>query len=476
MKHVSKERRMHNSNKTKEKMNVVYYICHDIGRELGCYSKPLSTPNLDQFANDGVCFTNAYCSSAACSPSRGCAMTGKYAHVNGQVGLAHMGWPLPEEQKTVVDYLNDAGYETVHFGLSHERSHRANHYQIDTERNIPGVDDYNAKIAIDQAVDYLDKKKNAGKPFYLNIGTNDTHISRWLWGWESRDFGGETPLEKTYIPPYIADTVQNRRCLSKFQQAIKYMDNEMARLFLALGRHGYSENTLVVFTTDHGITNLRSKGTLYSRGMEISLLAKGPGVSGGRRLGELIQNIDVAPTILEACGVPVPCDMQGRSFLPLLTGSPYTPHQEIFLERNFHGEPLVEQSRSVDIYKKYISSEGKPPPFSDVYDPIRGIRTENYSYIRYFAPDLKLKPVIPAEVLGLADADCNLINNEIIPKDVERPEEELFDIKNDPLELINLAGRPEFSEIKKDLKHRLEHWMTTTDDPVITGRVPVKTK
>ena len=77
--------------------NIIHFICHDLGKELGCYGKPIASPNLDRFANEGVTFTNAFCNSPACSPARGCIMTGRYAHCSGGVGLAHMGWPLPAE-------------------------------------------------------------------------------------------------------------------------------------------------------------------------------------------------------------------------------------------------------------------------------------------------------------------------------------------------------------------------------------------
>ena len=102
-------------------MNVLHIVCHDLGKHLGCYGALVDSPNLDRLAADGVRFDRAFCSSPACSPSRICAMTGRYAHVSGGVGLAHMGWPLGDEQRTIVDDANAAGVETAHFGFSHER-------------------------------------------------------------------------------------------------------------------------------------------------------------------------------------------------------------------------------------------------------------------------------------------------------------------------------------------------------------------
>ena len=94
--------------KTMKSPNILYFVCHDLGRMLGCYGARVATPNLDRFAADGVKFTNAFCSSPACSPSRGCAMTGQYAHTNGLMGLVNGGWTIPKEKKTIGQYQSSS--------------------------------------------------------------------------------------------------------------------------------------------------------------------------------------------------------------------------------------------------------------------------------------------------------------------------------------------------------------------------------
>jgi len=97
--------------------NIIYIIVHDLGTALGSYGDPnVRTPRLDEFAAQGVRFTNYFCCSTCCSPSRGCIMTGRYAHTNGLIGLANRNWHLPDSELTIVDYLNQAGYETVNIG------------------------------------------------------------------------------------------------------------------------------------------------------------------------------------------------------------------------------------------------------------------------------------------------------------------------------------------------------------------------
>ena len=102
-----------------QRPNILYVICHDLGKQLGCYGLGLDSPNLDRFAAGGALFGSAFCNSPACSPSRGCAMSGQYAHTNGLMGLVNQGWSMPESTRTIVDELNDAGYQTAHFGLQY---------------------------------------------------------------------------------------------------------------------------------------------------------------------------------------------------------------------------------------------------------------------------------------------------------------------------------------------------------------------
>src|SRR5689334_17950338 len=114
--------------------NVLYFVAHDLGRFLGCYDRPIRSPNLDSFAQQGVKFTNAYCTSPCCGPSRVCAMTAKYPQTTGTIGLGNLGWLLPKEEPTLVDHYNEAGYETVHVGFCHERQYGEMRYQVDGKK------------------------------------------------------------------------------------------------------------------------------------------------------------------------------------------------------------------------------------------------------------------------------------------------------------------------------------------------------
>jgi arylsulfatase A-like enzyme len=144
--------------------------------------------------------------------------------------------------------------------------------------------------------------------------------------------------------------------------------------------------------------------------------------------------VDVLPTLLEACGMDVPERIQGRSFLPLLTGDEYELNEAVYAEKTFH----------------------------DCYDPMRCIRTRRYKYIRYFEKSALHR--VPGDII-FRGASLELGR---LGRDAE---EELFDLAADPDEKHNLAGDPELAERVKDLRGRLLDWMKRTNDPLLDGPV-----
>jgi arylsulfatase A-like enzyme len=192
-----------------------------------------------------------------------------------------------------------------------------------------------------------------------------------------------------------------------------------------------------VLTTDHGIAMPLAKGTLYDPGLETYLMLHCPGRwAGGSRYDELISNIDVLPTLLDACDIEVPERVQGRSFLPLLDGGVYRPNEEIFAEKTFHGS----------------------------YDPMRCVRTDQYKYIRYFEKS-SLHPV-PGDIA------FHGAYRELPPERFRRTaEEELYDLHADPNETTNLVEDPDCADLVQQMRARLARWMRETDDPLLEGPV-----
>ncbi len=435
-------------------MNIIYFVTHDTGRFLGCYGRPIPfSPNLDRFAAEGFRFDRAYCSAPCCGPSRNCAMTGKYSHVTGTLGLGSMGWPLPEAEQTIVDCLNDAGYETFHAGFCHERLYGEMRYQID---GVPGVDERywkdDAENVVNLAIDYL-MNRDPARSFYLNLATGETHTGHT--GKERH--GPPVPENEVWLPPLAPDFPGLRQYFAKWHASLRYLDFHFGRLLEAVDELGLRDNTLIVFTTDHGISHQRAKGHVYTGGVEISLLMRPPGgLNQGRAVPHLIPNIDLLPTLLDAAEAAVPDGLNGRSFWPLIAGRNYRPHHQIFIERNFHGEHPDRHAAN----------------YVDKYDPQRSVRTPEFCYIRHMRPDARPRPLYRHEITGCEEIPGRKMGEFLPVADQLRPADELYDTRHDPWEQDDLTNRPEYAGIKNELAARLDQWMRETDDPALKDQMP----
>lgn len=355
-------------------------------------------------------------------------MTGRYAHSNGQIGLTHRGFPLPEEERTIIDYLNAAGYLTAHIGFQHERHDRTqNRYQL------YGPDGGPCEEGAKAAADFLaSHDRNGRAPFYLNVGFQEVHLPF------MRDVYTPDDPASVSVPGWLPDNPAVRQELARFNGAIRWMDQSVGVVMDALRRTSLDDDTLVMFTTDHGMAFPRAKGMLYDPGIGVALIMRLPTGMGGSGLvvDDLISTVDVAPTLLELAGAPAPSAIQGRSFLGLLTGGSYAPNECIFAEKNYH----------------------------DCYDPIRGVRTSSYKYLR----NLENRP----QIILASDMKRSSAAEEMWPWASEpRAAEELYDLEADPDELHNLAESPGMARVKAELAASLQRWMESTDDPILRGPV-----
>src|SRR5207237_1328138 len=139
------------------------------------------------------------------------------------------------------------------------------------------------------------------------------------------------------IPPYLPNCTESHQDFAAFQGAIRQMDSGVGRILSALDELELAQQTLVVFVTDHGAAMPRAKCTLYDPGIAVALLMRLPAaqVDGGRVIPALISNVLVTPTLVEAVGMPIPSNLHGRSFWPLLQGGDYVPRQEVFAEKTY---------------------------------------------------------------------------------------------------------------------------------------------
>ena len=407
-----------------ERPNIVLITCHDLGQHLCCYGIPsVRTETIDGLAQSGVRFTTSFCTS----PSRAALATGRYPHNNGVMGLAHahFGWQLGPDEWHLAALLAEGGYQTALFGLQHV-TYNIEHLGFNEILPERPAD------AVAQNLEEFLQSGNANSPFYFEVNFFEPH--------RPYDFGGVSPdyTNGVYVPGFLPENQECRDELAAMQGAIHKVDASIERLVAALKSAGQYDNTLILFTADHGIAFPRAKCTLYDPGIETALIMNWPASEfGGQTRNELISNIDIAPTLLEAAELEIPDRIMGRSFWPLLTDGDYEGNEEIFAEKTFHG----------------------------IYDPVRCVRTQTHKLIVNF--DGSHTPDVPGDIIVGG-------TYQTMAKDIARTRTrfELYDLDADPWEKNNVAGNQEFSEIETDLKHRLFVWMQDTEDPLLEGPVP----
>lgn len=411
--------------------NILFFTCHDLGRHLACYGRhTVSSPALDGLAAGGMRFDQVFCTAPQCSPSRASLHTGRYPHSAGVLGLAHepFGWRLPPEERHLSQILADHGYSTTLIGMQHLIAHgRAE--ELGYERVLPVE---SAPAEAEAAIPLLAELATADRPFYLEIGFEEPH--------RPYDFGGAMPDDSlgVAVPPYLPDGPEALRDFAAFQGAIRALDAGVSRVLAGLDALGLAQETWVIFTADHGAAMPRAKGTLYDPGIEVTLLMRHPaaGIGPGRVSDALLSNVDLVPTMLAVLDLPLPGNLQGRSFHGLLTGGSYASRAEVFAEKTFH----------------------------TAYEPMRAIRTETHKLIVNFEIGLAFDvpgDVMQSPIYPLLISELNRVRDHI----------ELYDLVADPWERVNLAGAPAFAEIERDLRARLVAWMSDTADPLLHGPI-----
>ncbi|HSI31244.1 MAG TPA: sulfatase, partial [Miltoncostaeaceae bacterium] len=370
-----------------------------------------------------VVFRQAFCAASTCSASRACLLTGRYAHANGMLGLAHRGWSLDDYQQHIVHTLRDIGYHSTLVGEQH----------VSKEPGEIGYDEV-VKITTTRATDVapvtIDLLRRAHRrPFFLSVGFFETH----------REFFRPADGEERWaaVPAHLPDTPEIRRDMAAFNASARSLDAGIGAVLDELEALGLSDDTLVICTTDHGMPFPGAKATLTDRGIGVFLIMRGPGgFRGGRVVDALVSQVDIFPTVCDLAGIPPPHWLQGRSMLPLLRGAGEI-RDELFAEGTYHA----------------------------AYEPQRAIRTRRWKYIRRF--DDRRTPV----VVNTDDGPAK--NAWLAAGWAERavPPEELYDLVLDPAEGENLIDRDEHAAVARDLRVRLLRWMAETGDPLLDGPV-----
>ena len=431
-----------------QRPNVVLIHSHDLGRYLGCYGVDIGTPNLASLAESGALFTQHFGTAPQCSPSRGSLMTGRYPHVNGLMGLAHGEWELDEDERILPHYLSEAGYETHLFGLQHvsQDTDRLGYDHIHSAANLypgvsPAVHEMNRARRVASVFASCLESGAHDTPFFASVGFFEVHRDQeddGRYGFLAEEYDTDDP--ETVRPlPYLPDRWGVRHDLAEMHGMVYAVDEAVGTVLDAIADAGIEEETLLVFTTEHGIAFPRAKGSCYDAGLEAALLVRYPGLAdGGESYDELLGNVDVLPTILDVAGVETPDDLDGRSFRPLLADDErYEERERVFAEMTWH----------------------------DVYNPVRAVRTRRYKYVRSF---WQLPKVYLSADVFASEAGREVREHYAVPP---RPYEELYDLRETPQEDENVVHEPRYQDVRLDLARQLRGWMVATDDPLLEGPV-----
>jgi N-sulfoglucosamine sulfohydrolase len=426
------------------------------------------TPAFDRVAGEGVLFHNSFVSTPSCCPSRGSVLTGQDFYRLREASMNHTIWPggIP----VYTDLLAEAGY---HVGFTGKGWGPGNWKISGRKLPLTGAEYNKATLAppgkrispIDYAGNFeafLEARpKNA--PFCFWAGFIEPH----------REFDegiGEKHgirLDSVSVPAFLPDSQEVRRDIADYAFEIQWFDRHLERMLRALEKRGALENTIIVVTSDNGMAFPRAKANLYDYGCRMPLALRwGARVKPGRAAQDLVSHADFAPTFLEAAGLQVPDSVTGRSLIPLLDGAARGRSEVVFgIERHFPG------SR----------------PQGAGY-PSRAIRTAEYLYIRNLTPEANPcgdhpGPVWPEDdpVGGYGDTDGGLSktylwrNRKKHPELFQlafgkRPAEELYAIAQDPFQMRNLAGKPDYERTREDLAARLDAHLKRTADPRALGR------
>lgn len=419
--------------------NILWLIAEDFGPHLSCYGvKEVSTPNIDQLGRDGMRFDRFYTTAPVCSPSRSALMTGMYQTTIGAHNhRSHRddGYKLPDGVRVLTDWLRDAGYFTANV------------------REFPEPIRFRGTGKTDWNFTYTGKSFDSDKwndlkshqPFYAQINFSETH----------RAFRAPKKADpaKVEIPPYYPDHKVTREDWAAYLDSATELDRKVGVVLKQLEADGLADNTVVVFFGDNGQAHVRGKQFCYEEGLHVPLMIRWPKnfpvpkqFKPGTVNTQLIESIDLAPTMLEFAGAKKPAKMQGRIFV----GDRAEPAREYAFGARDRCDETVFRFRTVrDARYRYIRN----------FTPERPLLQENnykekqypvWSLIKDLARENKLTPVQAA----LAAPTM--------------PEEELYDLTTDPHEINNLARSPQHADVLKRLRSVLEQWISDTNDK---GRV-----
>jgi N-sulfoglucosamine sulfohydrolase len=416
-----------------QKPNIVVFLSddHSLLDSTVYGSKDVKTPAMERLAKAGMTFDRAFVASPSCAPSRAALLTGLMPVRNGAEANHSKARPAI---KKLPAYLKALGYEVVSFGkVSHYRhtgEYGFDHFAHDT---------FHENVAIPNGIKWLRERKS-DKPLCIFFGTNWPHVP-----WP--DAGAGYDPQKIAVPASHVDTPRTREMRAEYYAAVSQMDKELGNVF-DTATEVLGPNTFFLFTADHGAQWPFGKWTLYDAGIRTPLIAVWPQkIEAGARTDAMVSWIDILPTLVEVGGGTAPPAIDGKSFVGVMRG-----------QRREHRDRVFTTHSS--------------DPKMNVY-PSRSVRTGDWKYIRnlhpefYFTTHIDLGQAVDGAGYFASwreKAKTDAAAAALVKRYHERPAEELYDLRADPLELKNLAGDPQHAPRLAAMRADVEAWMKANND------------
>lgn len=336
---------------------IVFFTDQQRWDTTGVHGCPLDlTPNFDAMARRGVDLHQTITCQPVCGPARSCLQTGMYAT---NTGVYRNGIPLAHDAVTLAKCFNDAGYATGYIGKWHLGTqdpvpeHERGGYQTwlganlleftsdaydtvlyDNDGEPVKLPGYRVDAQTDAAIRYIDRHQ--ADPFFLFISYLEPHHQNHVDDYPPPDGYRERYTGRWTPPDLAALGGSSAQHLGGYFGMVKRLDEALGRLLDALKSLGLSEDTIVLFTSDHGnhfkTRNAEYKRSCHEASVHVPGAFCGPGFDGKGRVNELVSLVDLPPTLLDAAGLPVPESMDGRSIMPLVRGEAVDWPAEAFIQ------------------------------------------------------------------------------------------------------------------------------------------------
>jgi len=421
------------------KPNIIWLMAEDMGLDLECYGMPgVKTPHLNKLAKEGILYRRAYCTNPICSPNRSAMMVGVHQNItNTQHHRSNRDLPLRAPFKPITYWLRGAGYTCL---LGHDKVLKQG-AKIDCNFKHTATgkwDGVNHFGLFDKRADF----SASDQPFFSQIQLAVTHRGDW-WRGLRESSKSPVPLDEVVLPPYFSDSPEIRYDWAAYLDTVEFMDAEVGMLMQELKDKGLEKKTIVIFIADNGRCNLRGKGYLQEPGIHVPMIIWAPGIAeAGTVVEDLVSTIDISATILKLAGATIPEYMTARPILGV-----EKPHYREFIRssRDIWDE-IDECSRSITTRKfKYIKNHMPEVPWAT-----------DQAYLELNRPAL--------HVMRRQKREGSLSANGLVFFRDQKPDEELYDLENDPEELHNLAGDPQYTSVLKDMRLKELQWLSQHRD------------